>query len=170
MTGGYQISPTFTSHEDLETQVAIFTFFFSTILRIPGPEPFRNSGVNAASPHIRSPAFDGCTTIPHARGRLGRMRPILSAACFSQPRSRFILPDPTRLAEPRGLRNSLPVSSGRLQRRSFRYLAVDRESPKRNEEFACERHYGDAAKATTISLDPLMEPPAQCRFRLVSEP
>jgi hypothetical protein len=90
------------SHEDPRGQLVIFKSYLSNNGYGSWPEPSRNSGVDAASPHIRSPRLDGCTTIPHARGRLGRVRPILSAAYFSQPKSRFTPPDPTRLAEPRG--------------------------------------------------------------------
>lgn len=81
-------------------------FLFFSTKEGPWPEPFRNSGVDAASPHIRSPLSTAAPQFPMLGVWLGRMGPILSAAYFSQPKSRFTPPDPTRLAEPRGLDNS----------------------------------------------------------------
>jgi hypothetical protein len=127
----------------------------------------RNSGVDAASPHIRSPLVGGCTTIPHARvGSEGWDQSYQRRISASQSRG-----SPTGSDEAgRASRSLRSCCSGGLQRRPFRYFAMSGEAPKRNKKLAGQRHDRDAPETTAISSDTFLEPLAQRRSGLMSKP
>jgi hypothetical protein len=164
----YVTSPsTFPSHEDRRRQLVIFTSF----LPMPAMDLARaiaqlqRQRCRVTSHPVAS--FGGCTTIPHARGRLGGARPNLSAAYFSQPKSRFTPPDPRGWPSLAELRS---CCLGSLQGCPFGNFAMCREAPERNEELAGKCDDRDASKTTAVSPDALLEPPAQCRSWLMSKP
>src|SRR3954454_5893416 len=98
---------------------------------------------------------------------VGRVRPILSAAYFSQPKSRFTPPEPRGWPSLAELRC---CCSGGLQRGSWRNFAMRCEAPKCNKKLARHCHDRDTPETTAVGPDALLEPPAQPRCRLMSKP
>jgi hypothetical protein len=130
------------------------------------PEPSRNSGLVAASPHIRSPLVAAPQFPMLGVGSEGWDQSYQRRISASQSRG-----SPTGSDEAgRASRSLRSCCSGGLQRRPFRYFAMSGEAPKRNKKLAGQRHDRDAPETTAISSDTFLEPLAQRRSGLMSKP
>ena len=105
--------------------------------------------------------LDGCTIIPHAGaiGSEGCDQSYQRRVCFSQTKSRFTLPHPTRLAESADSCISIVSCTSRdLQCGSFWYFAERGEAPERNKKLTRERDDRNSAMATPVAFDAVLEP------------